>query len=114
MGGLTLLLHAFPFVFSRVCVCVCPFSCGPFAGPGPRHFDFYSVVRYTKEQRKHERCVHHSCNYEALCCIRPGRNSAPTETRAKRQNDDVTWKGEGTTATRGALEMLLKKKIVMP
>jgi hypothetical protein len=22
MGGLTLLLHAFPFVFSRVCVCV--------------------------------------------------------------------------------------------
>lgn len=112
MGGLTLLLHAFPFVFSRVCVC--PFSCGPFAGPGPRHFDFYSVVRYTKEQRKHERCVHHSCNYEALCCIRLGRNSALTETRAKRQNDDVTWKGEGTTATRGALEMLLKKKIVMP
>ncbi len=27
-----------------------------------------------KKKRKHERYVHHSCNYEALCCIRLGRN----------------------------------------
>lgn len=42
----------------------------------------------TKEQRKHETCVHHSCNYEALCCaIDLVVTSLPTEIEAKKQND---------------------------
>ena len=58
-----------------------------------RHFDFLFGGWFdTKEQRKHERCVHHLCNYEALCCIRPGsgRNLDPTETEAEQRH----WKGD--------------------
>lgn len=101
-----------PLCFSCVCVSVLLWSvcC---ARPGQacqtRHFDFLFGGWFdTKEQRKHEWCVHHLCNYEALCCIRPGggRNLDPTETEAEQRH----WKGDDDDDDDGGGH-LKKKKI---